>query len=678
MDKVWKPVPDVEELKYHGTPEKPDIKIFVSHRIDLDSETIDNPLYIPVRCGAVYDERENVTMLGDDTGDNISEKRNSFCELTVLYWAWKNIKADYYGLCHYRRYLSFADRTYPGDGLGQGLLDSMAPQILSDCALTDKDYISKTICQYDLLVSKEYCMKNVVPNSTCKNVREQWEVYCSSYLKSEHFDLLLSLIKKHAPEFYEDAISYMNGKYFRGFNCFIMKRSLLENMCDFMFPILFEFDACIDKSNFSDTQKRAAAYAGEWLFSIWVFHQKKKTNFKISERQLLAFQNTEKIKVISPAFSSNNIPVIMTLNDGNRSRMSVTLESIIENCSNEYNYDFILLQRTSDSDQWKEYLRSSENKLIEKMSSKKNISIRFYSPTDSLEKIECHDFGTPSTEENYYLALLPWILPNYNKALYINEFILLQEDLSKLFDLNISSYYIAGVKDALFLALLNGLDNKFKSLVKKTLNLRDPYNYISDSILILNMDAIRNQFSSQIVISTIENNKFNNISGDAINVLYQNHIYFLSQSWAALQWLDINHIKLQEYIPSEISNEIKKIKKANAISLRSISNTPFPPQSFAGQLFWKYASLTPFYLQLFHQTIPNFWPAIFEIQTKIGLYDTRSDVRKFADKFFPKGSKRRQFIKYIIPKNSMRWRFCKQIYYLFRPKYRPPKMRKIT
>ena len=106
--KTYKPVPDVECLKYHGTPEKPDIKIFVSHRIDLDSETIDNPLYIPVRCGAVYDERENVTMLGDDTGDNISEKRMTYNELTVQYWAWKNVKADYYGLCHYRRYLSFS------------------------------------------------------------------------------------------------------------------------------------------------------------------------------------------------------------------------------------------------------------------------------------------------------------------------------------------------------------------------------------------------------------------------------------------------------------------------------------------------------------------------------------------------------------------------------------------
>ena len=110
MEKKFKPVPGCEALRYKGTPEKPDIKIFVSHRIDQDSETIDNPLYVPVRCGAVFDERDNITMLGDDTGDNISEKRESFCELTVLYWAWKNVKADYYGLCHYRRYFNFSDK----------------------------------------------------------------------------------------------------------------------------------------------------------------------------------------------------------------------------------------------------------------------------------------------------------------------------------------------------------------------------------------------------------------------------------------------------------------------------------------------------------------------------------------------------------------------------------------
>ena len=43
----------------------------------------------------------------DSTGDNISSKSPYYCELTALYWAWKNLDASIVGLCHYRRY--FAD-----------------------------------------------------------------------------------------------------------------------------------------------------------------------------------------------------------------------------------------------------------------------------------------------------------------------------------------------------------------------------------------------------------------------------------------------------------------------------------------------------------------------------------------------------------------------------------------
>ena len=50
---------------------------------------------------AVYDEEGNSEIQGDDTGDNISKLRMSFCAFTVQYWAWQNVDADYYGCLLY-------------------------------------------------------------------------------------------------------------------------------------------------------------------------------------------------------------------------------------------------------------------------------------------------------------------------------------------------------------------------------------------------------------------------------------------------------------------------------------------------------------------------------------------------------------------------------------------------
>ena len=77
-----------------------DIKIIVAtHKKYWMPE--DN-VYLPLHVGK-YDKAD-LGYQGDDTGDNISYKNANYCELTGLYWAWKNLDCDYIGLCHYRRY----------------------------------------------------------------------------------------------------------------------------------------------------------------------------------------------------------------------------------------------------------------------------------------------------------------------------------------------------------------------------------------------------------------------------------------------------------------------------------------------------------------------------------------------------------------------------------------------
>ena len=71
----------------------------------------DDSVFLPIQVGAAL--HLALGYVPDNTGDNISAKNPNYCELTALYWAWKNLDCEYIGLCHYRRY--FGHTVYSKD-----------------------------------------------------------------------------------------------------------------------------------------------------------------------------------------------------------------------------------------------------------------------------------------------------------------------------------------------------------------------------------------------------------------------------------------------------------------------------------------------------------------------------------------------------------------------------------
>ena len=65
-----------------------------------------DPVYLPVQVGAAG--KPSIGYMRDDEGDNISARNANWCELTGLYWAWRNVSADAVGLVHYRRHFKGA------------------------------------------------------------------------------------------------------------------------------------------------------------------------------------------------------------------------------------------------------------------------------------------------------------------------------------------------------------------------------------------------------------------------------------------------------------------------------------------------------------------------------------------------------------------------------------------
>lgn len=274
----------------------PDIAIMVSHRIDVNSILVDNTLYYPMRCGAIFDKNPIPNIPGDDTGENISAKRESYCELTVQYWAWKNLQADYYGLCHYRRYLSFSDRHYHTNDHGLVPRPLLNEREMSRFGLREPEHMAEEIAQYDAIIPQAAEVKKMpLPHGESRTVRDLWEQYDGIFFDKSVIDQMLEHIYSLTPQYAQSAEEYLSRSMNRGYNCYIMHRSLFEQLCSFQFSIMDALEDKIKRHYDRSDYKRTIAYIGEILFGIFTYHIIKAGRWNVCEKQLVYFDSTERI-----------------------------------------------------------------------------------------------------------------------------------------------------------------------------------------------------------------------------------------------------------------------------------------------------------------------------------------------------------------------------------------------
>ena len=276
-----------------------DVSIYVSSRNDLTKRYyIDNGVYIPIICNATKECAVD-GVIGDNTGDNISFKADHYSEMSVQYWMWKNVQVDYYGLCHYRRYLDvFSRNRYLLNEYGLYEAPYLCDYSVEKLGLASREELKKEIAKYDAIVNKACDVKGFKTASGRhnKNVLELWDdvaLFDIKYLYS-----MLEVIKKQNACIYNYAVDYLGQKYHRGYNCYILNKQLFEELNSFEWPILNEMEIQISEESL-EKSGRTLGYLSEILYGIYIYYiMNKKNPMKIKEVPLVLFDETSEKTLI--------------------------------------------------------------------------------------------------------------------------------------------------------------------------------------------------------------------------------------------------------------------------------------------------------------------------------------------------------------------------------------------
>lgn len=179
--------------------------------------------------------------LSDNTGDNISEKNPYYCELTAMYWIWKNDNTSkYVSIEHYRRFF-------------------MDPKALIP-----------TICSKSKIESYLEEGKIILPTVT------KWHMSVSDIYREGHvgidLDNVQDIITKDMPEYISEFEQVMSGRNQHSLNMMILPKNVFDAYCEWLFSILFKLEKETDLSDRSAYQQRMYGFMSERLEDVWLSH----------------------------------------------------------------------------------------------------------------------------------------------------------------------------------------------------------------------------------------------------------------------------------------------------------------------------------------------------------------------------------------------------------------------
>ena len=222
--------------------------LVVSHRPFVCPE---EACYIPIYVGDKNFSFERG--FKDDSGISIAQKNKNYCELTALYWYWKNRMdtADFSGLCHYRRFFT------------------KTPWSNREKHYLSTDDVLEYMKDADIILPEHM-------NLRC-TVFENYYLHGAG--KKKDLEIVGNIIAEQCPDYLSSYNAILNRTQASYCNMFVTNNKYFQNYCKWLFDILFEAENRIDLRDYTEQEARIFGYLSEILLNVWVLKNKLKVKY---------------------------------------------------------------------------------------------------------------------------------------------------------------------------------------------------------------------------------------------------------------------------------------------------------------------------------------------------------------------------------------------------------------
>lgn len=566
---------------------EPSVKVLITYK---DRHTIlESDVFIPVQTGRAVSDDIFGEMIGDDTGKNISGLNPNFCELTAIYWAWKNYdkigNPDYIGFMHYRRHFVF----------NKELTKNSPEDYFITAESIDDNYKEKFHLKDEYVVQAVKACDCIMPRPYRQApVREQ---YAAAHNVAD-YDAAMEILKACHPEWKAVAEEYNKCEYPIFFCMFIMRRQQFFDMCEWLFDILLKTYKKLDISRYDSYQARAIGFIGERLIGMYLYNLKYHTNLKIEQLDV-SYVNSTPYELL-PCYD-NGHAICFACSNYYVPYLLVALTSMKQHFSQESQYDIIIFERD---------ISLCNKRIITNVMKAENTSVRFCNPMKFFEGLNIFTYEHIPLE-TYFKITMPNILKSFKRVLFLDSDILILHDVNELLDMDLHGKTI-GAHYCTLWAGIAGYWTHVYEYTKTKLGLNNVNDYFQGGVLLFNVAQYIDKGYMQRLIDASACEKFICVDQCALNLICKDDVFYFDGRW--------NYETLQRGYYDTVNRmpHYFKLDRAAAKSSPYIIHYsgPAKPWKFLDEEFaaiwWRYARQTPQYEEIIKRTAVEYGNKMYE------------------------------------------------------------------